>query len=303
MPKRYSGATKMKWFELHRAGKSAEYIANKYDCDVRTVRKGIAEVQHKQDARQASIELLKDKIKRHQDSLVEELGRIHSKIALPPTDYVVLSWYLNSNSIFTGAGKLRRGQPPPTIVDSRTFTEGNLTRELLKEHLGKKQEWRIIMEWNRACAADKDSRTAAQLRFAAMLKEITGFELSDRRTSPPFVCSYTAGDLMLKEAFRQKLQTKSQMDLSTEIIADTSKGQVTYHNSILAEAPGQEEKCRESLLKAYQKLQRSKEVKQVFLTYDTLVNMIDRSRKALEELILAGIIPGLCRVCRQLGLE
>lgn len=303
MPKRYSETTKRRWFELHEAGRSAEFIANRSKCDVRTVRKGIAEVQRKQDARQANIELIKDRIKRHQDSLVEELERIHSQIALPPADYVVLSWYRNGDSIFTEAGKLRRGLPPPTAVDSRTFTEGNLTRELLKEHLDKKQEWRIILQWNKAYAANKDSRVAAQLRFAAMLKKATGFKLSDRRANPPFLYSYTAGDLLLKENFRRALEVKSEIDLRTEIIADNSRGEVSYHHNVLAEAPGQEGKCRENLLKACRELQRSKEITQVIFTYNTLVNMVDKSRKAVEELILAGVIPGLCRVCRQLGLE
>jgi hypothetical protein len=303
MPKRYSQVVKMRWFEFKRAGKSDEFIANRYKCDVRTVRKGIAEVQHKQNARQASIDLLKDKIKRHQDSLVEELERIHSQIALPPADYVVLSWYRNGNSIFTEDGELKRGLPPPATVDSSTFTEGNLLREVLKEHLGKKKEWRTVMQWNRACAADKDSRAAAQLRFAAMLKKETGFKLSDRPTDPPFLYSYTAGDLLLKEVFRRALEAKNKIDLSAEITADTSRGQVNYHHNILAEAPGQELECRENLLKACRKLQRSKEITHVVFTYDTLENMVETSRKVLEELILAGVIPGVCRVCRQLGLE
>ncbi len=303
MPKRYADATKRKWFELSKAGRSDAFIANRYKCDVRTLRNGISEVQRKQDARQASIELVKDRIKKHQDSLVEELERIHSQIALPPADYMVLSWYRDGDSIFTEAGKLRRGLPPPTDVDSGTFTEGNPVRGLLKEHLNKEHEWRVILQWNKAYAANMDSRIVAQLRFAAMLEKTTGFKLSDERVSPPFLYSYNAGDLLLKEAFRRALGIKKVIDLEAEIIADSSRREVSCRHNTLAEAPGQEEKCRTNLLKAYRKLQRSKEITQVIFTYNALVAMIDKTRKAVEELTLAGLVPGLCRVCRKLGLE
>lgn len=120
--------------------------------------------------------------------------------------------------------------------------------------------------------------------------------------SPPFICSYTAGDLFLKATFQSALGTRNVGKLEAEIVADTTMRGVTYQHSILAEVPGSEEACKKGLVDAWRELQKSPTIARVVSTYRQLQEPMMRAREAVEQLLLLGLVPGHCQVCRRLGM-
>ena len=91
-------------------------------------------------------------------------------------------------------------------------------------------------------------------------------------------------------------------DWQEEIVADTDSGYVKYRNSILAEVPGKEKECRKNLIEAFQEISLSKEVSQVVKSYRELEEINHKARQAVEEIRILGFIPGLCKVCRRIGM-
>ena len=81
MPKKFLDTDKRKWLKLYEDGKTEIQIAKEYaKCDLRTVRRGIEEARHKLDVKVARAELLKEALRKHQDSLFKELDEIIHRI-------------------------------------------------------------------------------------------------------------------------------------------------------------------------------------------------------------------------------
>jgi hypothetical protein len=86
------------------------------------------------------------------------------------------------------------------------------------------------------------------------------------------------------------------------MVVDTQAGAVKYHNSILAEALGNEEKCRYNILLAYKELLKSPEFEQIISSYRQLNEWSIKAKLAADEIVLLGYIPGQCHVCKCLGM-
>ena len=92
MPRKFLDTDKRKWLNLYESGKTEIWIAReRAKCDPRTVKRGIEEARRKQDARVARAELIKDALRKHQDSLLEELDKILAALTVPSEDFVALS--------------------------------------------------------------------------------------------------------------------------------------------------------------------------------------------------------------------
>jgi hypothetical protein len=139
---------------------------------------------------------------------------------------------------------------------------------------------------------------------AKYLLEIkTGYKMVDTNDVPaPFLYSYTSGSSVYKAALRVKLGGPSEIEFAGDVITDTRSGTVRYHHSILAEAPGNEETCRQNILNAFEGLLVSTELESVQNSYHVLQEDSVKSGRAVEEMSLLGYIPGSCSVCRRLGM-
>src|SRR3989304_7712794 len=84
MVKKYSIINKRQWLEEFEKGYSESYIASKYHCDLRTLKKGLEEARHELESRAARIEVLKTALLDHQEQLKKKLREIASSLSLPP---------------------------------------------------------------------------------------------------------------------------------------------------------------------------------------------------------------------------
>jgi hypothetical protein len=304
MPKKFLETDKREWLEFYESGKTETWIAKEHaKCDIRTVRRGIEEARRKQDAKVARAELLKEALRKHQDSLLEELEKILSALIVPSEDFAALSWYRNGDSIFTRLEILaERGEVGEISEPAKaTRSQEDTLRRLLKQHLKNDRLWKVLAQWEKAYAAHLAARIAFQLKTVAILEEKTGYKLVDEKDIPPFLCSYTTGDLFYKTTLRDSFGVGSRIDLKKDIVVGT--GEIRYLNLILAEVnPGNEEKTKVNLLAAFEQLGESTEVSSVVETHITLKDAVMRVGQVAEQIKLLGLITGQCEICRRLGI-
>ncbi len=298
MPRKFSETYKRKWLELSESGRTEKSIARDAKCDVRTVKRGIEEARRKQYARVAGVELVKEALRKHQDSLLEGLEGILSSLTIPQRGTAVLSWHQNRDySIFS---------PPETTSETvdgdRSQYQGITLLQLLKEHLKNDRLWKALEQREKAYAAHRAARIALQLKTVSVLEQKTGYKLVDRQTTQPFLYSYTTGDMFFTEVLEDAFAVSKSTDLENDMIADTQSGWVVRHGSIMAEAPGNEEMTKHNLIDALRELKSSPEVTPVVDTYKTLEEITKRARQIIEQIKLLGLIPGQCQICRRLGI-
>jgi len=305
MPKKFSIADKRKWLEEYESGKSEVYIARESRCDARTVKKGIEEARRKHDARIARTELLKDALSKHQESLLDRLKSILSTLILPPRDWVPLPWYRNGDHIFS-EGDLAMAKAQSHEVAKTTTgadDQADIVQDMLKEHLRNDKLWKILAQREKAYASHQLGRIALQIKVVGLLQDETGYKMVDRNdASPPFLYSYTTGDLFFKMILRRAFGGHYTVDWQGDIVADTAAGYVRYQNQILAEVLGKEKECKQKLLGAFGKMQLLPEVIGVVDTFKELGKATIRARQAVEEVLLLGLVSGQCKVCQRLGM-
>lgn len=300
MPKKFDDARKKEWLEFYDHGKSEKSIANRAKCDIRTVRRAINEARLKRDVVVARIELVKDALRKHQDGLLEELDRIMSYLVAPPKDFAVLSWHHGENSILNDTGEQ---------VELETGEDSAVSR-LLKEHLRQDKLWRVLAQWEKANANHLAAKLAFQRKTVTLLEEKTSYKLIDGDGTSPFMCSYTAGHVIYKNAIDMAFAApdeKAQKDIiermEAAITVNTNNGDVVFGSgSILAVAPGSEQAIRQHLLDALKDLGKSPEAKAVVETYQALEQITKKARQVVEDIKLLGLVPGQCEICHRLGM-
>jgi hypothetical protein len=300
MPKKFDDATKKEWLEFYDQGKSEKWIANRAKCDVRTVKNAINEARLKRDVVVARIELVKDALHKHQDGLLEELDQIKAGLVVPERDFAVFSWYRGENSILDDTGKQIKLESD----------EDSTMRRLLKEHLRRDKVWRVLAQWEKARAKHLVAKLALQRKTVTSLEKKTSYKLTDGDGTTPFVCSYTAGHVIYKNAIDiafaapDDIAQKGIIErMEAAITVNTNNGDVVFRSgSILAVAPGKEEATRQHLLDALKDLAKSPEAKAVVETYQALEQIATKARQVVEDIRLLGLVPGQCEICRRLGM-
>lgn len=303
MPKKISLKEMRKWLDSYESGEPVESIATNAHRDVRTIKRGIEEARREAEARTARAELLKEALHRHQSSLLGMLGEILSIVSVPPGDSIVLPW---EASVFTTieATKLEAGRSEAVPDNLALGIELRPEWGLLQEHLKRDPLWRMLADWQKARPAHLDAKIAFQRKTVALLEGKTGYKVVDDRgtVDPPFVDIHTAAHLFFEVAIRRVLGMPERTDPEGRIVADTTTGEVIHGGSVLARVPGKEEECKINLLAALRELQESSEAVRVANTYKVVYEHTMKTRKAVEEISLLGLVPGRCRICRRLGV-
>ncbi len=306
MPKKVSIIDKRNWLEKYEGGKSEAAIASESKHDIRTIKNGIEEARREVDIRLARAEMLKEALHKHQDSLEGELRKILKDLEIPHSDFAPLSWYRGNDSIFvTNEFTAQKSESARFAkVGRKPAHEATTVLDLLRQHLKNDKLWKWLAQWEKRLASHLADREALQRKVVAVLEEKTGYKVIDDRdvVASPFLFSYTTGHLLYKSAMDSAFSSGHSGKMEDNMIADTQRGAVTYHNSILAEAPDHEEVTRSNILAAYRELLSSYELMNVINTFVILKESVTRVRQAMEEILLLGFIPGQCNICKRLGL-
>lgn len=294
-----------KWLAEYERGRPVAAIASKYRRDVRTIEKHIDKTRREQDVRIARAELMKEAPRRHQDSLEGELRQILGRLEYPSADFAPLSWHEGAGSVFAAMEVSRVAAKGARIPRAGRKPAGKRTtaRDMLKQHLKRDKLWKRLEQWEKDLAAHLGDREALQKKTVAILGEKTGYEMVDKADiDPPFLYSYTVGDLFYRSALDSALGSRRSLNIEEDITADTDRGMVMHHGSTLAQAPGAEEEARKSIIAAWKDILALPELKQVASSWETLKESADKVNQAVENILLLGFIEGRCDVCKRLGL-
>jgi hypothetical protein len=306
MPKKFHLADKMKWLELYEGGKTELWIArNHARCDPRTVRRGLEEAQRKQDVKLARIELVKDALRKHQDSLLAELDEMLQSLIMPEVDFAVLSWGRTNNSDFTEEATAEKGVRKDNNSKAREGSKAKAVtvHDLLREHLKNDRVWKALAQRERNHITNMATKAAFQRKIIKLLREKTGYKMVDKNDdSPPFLYLHDTCDLLYSTIVNNAFESRKTVNLENDIFTDSTNGLVRTNRVILAEAPSEEESCKKNILEALKSLQESSELRRVIDTHHQLVDSTLNARQIIEQIKLLGIIPGRCQVCRRLGI-
>jgi hypothetical protein len=305
MPRKFSIADKRKWLEEYETGKSESSIATASRCDIRTIRKGIEEARRERDAQAARIDLLRQAVSKHQETLLHKLGEMLSALTMPPHDWAVLSWHGNEESIFNDSDLNTEDSLEDEASEglSDSVVQIDMVEDMLRQHLRNDKLWKILGRREQIYASHRLARIALQRKVVNLLEDETGYKLEDRDdVPPPFLYSYTTGDLFYRMALVRAFGDSKNDAWQDEIVVDTSGNYVTYRSWTLADTPGKATKCRKSLLEALRKMQLLPEVARVVNTYKELEESTFKAKQAIEEIRLLGLVPGVCKICRRLGM-
>lgn len=307
MPKKIPIEEKRRWLKDYESGKSEAAIASKNRRDIRTIRSGIEEVRREQDVRLARMELLKEALRKHQESLEDELRDILKEIENSPYDLAPLSWYRGGNSVFSAKEAGQEKENSRFAKQGRRSAQEAVTiLDLFRQHLksDKSKLWTWLTQWEKAHDAYLSDRKPLQRKVIAILENRTGYGVVDAReqATPPCLYAHVAGYWFYKSALDLILSPGHSYLNEDDIVADTQRGTVTYRNSILAEAPGNEEQTRQNILAAYHDIRTSEELSNVVNSTRNLKKAEEKVKLIIESILLLGFIPGRCVVCQRLGL-
>jgi len=307
MPKKIPDEEKERWLREYEMGKSEIAIASKSKRDIRTIKSGIEDVRRQRDVRLARMELLKEALRKHQESLEDELRNILKEIENSPYDLAPLSWYRGDDSVFSVKDTEQEKENSRFAKRGRRSTEEAVTiLDLLRQHLksDKSKLWMSLAQWEKAHDAYLADRKSLQRKAVAILENRTGYKVVDskEKVTPPFLYSHVAGHWLYKSALDPILSPQHSYPNEDDIVADTQHGTVTYRHSILAEAPGNEKQTWQNILAAYRDIDKSEELRNVVNSTRSLKKAEEKVKPVIESILLLGFIPGRCNVCQRLGL-
>jgi len=295
MPRTIQESEKLRWLDKYEKGKSEKQIASEARCDVRTVKRAIQELRLRQEAKLARVELVKDALRRHQDALLRDLDEIISRLRLLKDDSLRVEWDRWEDSGLAHARDLRDGhrKSPPLAAASP-----------LRDHLKNDRLWKVIARWGRAAEEHERAKAALQIRTAELLEEKTGLRLlSESGTEASFLRPHVAGEVVYRTALQRAFGRREEPELNAELVVDSKRGQVTWRGTIVAEARGREQKVRGGVLEALRALEVSPEATRVVHTYQLLKAATENARQTAEQVRSLEMVPGLCEICRRLGLR
>ena len=301
MPKTIPLTEMRQWLEYYEQGKSEVSIAKDAHRDVKTIKRGIDHARMERDSTAARTELLKEAYHKHQNKLLSIIDNILAALVLPGSDLVFNRERDGSRTPIRLPGATVSYNKERGLV-LELYDENTAQWELLREHLKHDRLWGKIYQWKEKMITHLKARLALKLKAVYLLEWKTGYKLTEKPITPPFLYS-SSTDLLYKAALNRALEIPEGINIEERVIADTDKGEVRYNiGLVLAEAPGAVEECRANIRNAYVKLLAAGEVKSVAETYRNLEQSTANARRSVEEISLLGLVPSHCRVCQRLGM-
>lgn len=301
MPKKFSILKKREWLQAYEEGTAEATIARGDKCDIRTVRKGIEEARLERDSRAARADLMKEALRRHNESLLDIIGKVMSVLVPPPASQRVPGGG-GSGSLPINGGKVKYELwPEPRVLSVTLDVEAGPEWELLWEHIRRDRLRDRLTQWKGALASHLQARMVLRRRLESLLRQKTGYEFAEKSSSGALLDTDGLG-FLLEKLLDRISEPVTAGDFETVIVADSHRGEVTYGRGLaLAYAPGKEEECRGAIIAAVAELLRSDEWRSILETFRRIKESAAKARQAAEEIRLLGLLPGRCRICSRLG--
>jgi hypothetical protein len=302
MPRTDSIFEKRKWLQDSKNGKSDERIAKERKRTIRTIRKGLNEARREESFSVAKIDLIKDKLRDHNNSLIRLLEETMISLDPPiPSQSVPLSEPLNSIEFDARGAKARyEGKYKARITEIALNTESNKLWDSLREHLKGDRFTKGVTLWKKSMISHLEARIVFKKKLLRLLTKKTGLTIEDASANEPFLYA-SCLDLLMLNAM-QKLTGFAGGELSEDgFNINAKKGVVEHEDTPMAYTPNQEEKCKKSILSAFREALNSDEAIEVRESYRDLKTESTKVKSAGEEILLMGMVPGNCHICDRMG--
>ena len=304
MPNKISIIDMRKWLADYESGKTEIAIARKARRDVRTIKRGIDLARREHDVSIARAEMVKEALHKHQSTLFETLEQILFEVVVPNEDSAELPWVpsiISQNRIIQA--EVKKGKTDRRIMP---VLKQGVKQDLLHEHLRGDPLWKVLAEYKKTLADNLEAKIAFQRKEVSLLKERTGYDVVDEQAAvglPAVIYIDITGPLFFGPAIRTVLGIRDSTRPQDDITVDNNSGELKWASaSILAKAPGKEDLCKKNMVAAFYELIKSDEATRVAETYRLCSESAEKAKKAVEEALLLGMVPGRCRICRRLGI-
>ena len=305
MPRTYLPHQKIRWLDLFESGKTEKWIANYTKCDYRTVKKGIEEARRDRYAIAAQVELVKDALRGHKDQLLMVLDEMRLMMAMPADNLEIRTERNGGMSpISLTRARVRADSSGGLLLD--VPAEETVAWELIQQHLKGDKVWRSYKEWKEAVLTHIQAKVDLKSAVARFIKDKTDLGIRDKVSQGDETGSVYPETVQLfyEVATYRSLGRIDGTNLEGRMVASPD-GYVRngVGGTSLAYAPLGADECRKELLQALESLYRSSEVERVGTSHSRLQEVIDRTRRIIDEIALLHMLPGSCRVCRRLGIK
>jgi hypothetical protein len=287
MPERIAPRLMRRWLQMYEDGKPIDVIAVKHHRDVRTIRRCIEEAKRDRLAESVRGNIMIEAARGHQEALLGTVNDVRDELEAETNKPEIPA---------EGADDLS-----PVVLRA----ESSPYWGLLKEHLPRDPLWDSINKWKKARADFDDGCAAVRKIISELLSKECRCKIVDANTDadakPPFLFS-RAAELIYSEVLTRAIDGKPRTNITTSLKIDKKSGNITSGGTIMAVAPGWEEQFAGYIRKVLAKANDSVETTTAINKYDTLKKANEKARKAAQDIALLGMVPGLCRICRKLGL-
>lgn len=279
MPKKISLNEMRRWLEMYDAGKSEASIALEAHRDTRTVKSCIKKARQERRVNAAQIELLKNALKQHQDSLLGLVNDLRDRIFIPDLN---IAFSDHEEPVSFGV-------------------EDEVKWELLQEHLKGDPLWTDLINWKKALSKHISTRAALRMKCVEMLKMKLGLPIANESISKSFGYSSRLLDLLYQTTVKRTMGRDEKTRLEELITIDRQSGEVRYGSgTTLVWVPGKEETCRKKIITTFREIMKKSEVPSFRNSHQEAEEAAHKARRSLEEISLLGLISGECRVCGRL---
>jgi hypothetical protein len=311
MPREFSIVQKRKWLEAFEDGKTPAQIAEDSECDIRTVRKGIEDARWERETNLRRGELIREALTKHNESLIDTIKEL-LPILIPLPINQRLPWKDISRIylIEIPGGKVEyKTSPRPDVRGVRLDIEERPEWELLDEHLRPADPLKkALSSWKKAAASHIEARISFERKLASLLKQETGLRMLEKSSvqlanigsEAPFIDPY-AVDVLAQMLLDHIIHSRDMAALADNITV-TNDTEVRYDNApLLAYASDAGAECKTNIIRVI-RLPEISQDKDLADTYRIMEEAASRAKRAAQELLLLGLVPGRCRICRRLGM-
>ena len=305
MKNKFSIEDKRNILAQYEKGKPAVAFTKEYHCGIRAVNAALDDARRERDGAHARSELMKEALHNHQKRLEEEMKRIFTTLEVPEVGFTTLSWYKADNSIFSTVVKesFQTSTLGLAKKPGRPSSASSTTTDLLRQHLKSDSLWKLLVQNDKAHAEHIGYRIAFQRKVVDLLETNTGYEMLFKpESNTTFLCSYIAGPAVYESCLRVALEGQKKEEFINELVCDTQSGGIKYRHNTLIEDRGNEEKCLQGILDAYNELLESPILDKIRKSREELSECCTKVKQAVEEIMLLGYIPGSCSSCQKLGM-
>lgn len=302
MPKIISLTEKLGWLKEYEEGKSVAQIAREHGHALQTIARGIEEARQVIVMRQAERELVKDTLVKHQNRLINEIDKLRPLIQIPSAR-IMLPWRnLYRQEIYFEGGKATVERNDELCVNDLVLDiERDSEWPLVRQHLKRDAFWRKYRQWQQAISKDLEARVSLKVKLSKLLMKNTDYEYADNPVERNFLYS-AAVDLLFQQLTSRLLDSPGLESFEEKIWIDDKSGEIKYAGStILAYARGEEKRCKAKIVAALDQLTRTSQARILKDTNQKTKKMTEMMKKEAEELVMAGMLPGKCRVCNRIG--